>query len=343
MVISRRAALKTLAGLPLVSLLPAQERTPPSPLLPERLQPGDKVGLINPAGRIDKRETLKDIEDTLRDLKLVPVRGNHLRDQYGYLAGTDADRAEDIHRFFRDESVKALLAARGGWGCNRLLPLLDYDLIRSHPKIVLGYSDITSLLVALHARTGLVTFHGPVGISTWNAFTRYYVQKVLFEGRAVTFRNDHPAPVKEPGLTDFQVITPGTARGRLWGGNCSVLSALIGTGYLPDPTDTILFLEEVEEEPYRIDRMLTQFKLAGILDKLAGFIWGQCTRCEAEHPDRSLSLADLMQDHIAPLGIPAFSGFLTGHIENKFTLPIGLPVTLEADRGRVTLLQPAVR
>ncbi|NOZ75712.1 MAG: LD-carboxypeptidase [FCB group bacterium] len=342
--LTRRNALKILGALPALPLLgDSNQRQSPQPvMLPAHLSPGDRVGLINPAGAIYQWKTIRKIEKILRSLDLVPVRGKHLLDTYGYLAGTDADRVQDIHDFFDDPSITALIAARGGWGCNRLLPLLDFQLLRRHPKIIMGYSDITSLLVAVTSQTGLVTFHGPVGVSTWNEFTLYYVRKVLFEGQAVTFSNMTPKHDIAEDEMEFNLIRGGSASGKLWGGNLSVLSAMVGSEYLPDPTGTILFVEDVDEDIYRIDRMLTQLKLAGILEKISGFIFAQCTGCTPENPDHSLSLMELMNDHIYPLDIPSWIGFLTGHISNKFTLPIGLPVTMDADRGVLVMNQPAV-
>lgn len=340
--LTRRTALKIIGALPALPLWAAVDRTASPSLFPVRLRPGDRVGLINPAGAIYKEKTIREIEKTLRSLDLIPVRGNHLLDTYGYLAGKDEDRVQDIHHFFSDPSIAALLAARGGWGCNRLLPLLDYQLIRNHPKIVIGYSDITSLLVALTSQTGLITFHGPVGVSTWNDFTLHYFRQVLFDGASVTFNNEIPRHKSIPEEMKFHSIRGGSATGNLWGGNLSVLSAMVGSKYLPDPAGTILFVEDVDEDIYRIDRMLTQLKLSGILESIAGFIFAQCTGCNPENPDHSLTLMELMHDHIVPLGIPSWIGFLTGHISDKFTLPIGASVTMDADRGLLTMNQSAV-
>jgi muramoyltetrapeptide carboxypeptidase len=344
MTIERRAFIKTLglglAAIHVPSSLAAQTATIRRP---PRLKEGDTVGLINPAGATFLKDDIAVVTETMAALGLKVKSGAHLLDRYGYLAGRDNDRADDINEMFDDGSVNAVLAVRGGWGCNRILPLIDYDLIRRHPKILMGYSDITSLLVAIYARSGVITFHGPVGTSTWNQFSVDYVRRILFNGEKVQMRNP-PASGDVLAKTKDRVetITPGTARGRLVGGNLSVLAAMVGSGYLPDWKGTILFLEETDEHIYRVDRMLTQLKLAGILEKLSGFVFGKCTNCGPGEGYGSLTMEELLQDHIVPLGIPAWYGAMIGHIENKFTVPVGCDVEIDATEGAITILEPAV-
>jgi muramoyltetrapeptide carboxypeptidase len=239
--------------------------------------------------------------------------------------------------------VDAILCVRGGWGCNRILPLLDYKAIAAHPKIILGYSDITSLLTAIHARTGLITFHGPVGASTWNTFSLDFVRRVLFNAEAVAM--DNPKATGD-GLVvtkdRVQTLTPGTVSGRLVGGNLTVLTAMLGSAYLPDWSGTILFLEDTNENIYRIDRMLTQLKLAGVLDRISGFVFGKCTKCGPGEGHGSLTLEEVLNDHIKPLKIPAWYGAMIGHIDNKFTVPVGVRAEINAERGTITMLESAV-
>lgn len=300
---------------------------------PPRLKVGDTVGLINPASIIKA----SDIQQTVQVLSALGLKvklGKHLLDRYGYLAGKDADRAADLNAMFSDPTVQAILTIRGGWGCNRILPLLDYAAIRRHPKIIMGYSDITSLLLAITAKSGIVTFHGPVGTSKWNPFTLDYAKQVLWAGDSVTMRNT--------STTIVETINPGIARGKLIGGNLSVLTAMLGSNYLTDWQQSILFVEEVGEDIYRIDRMLTQLKLAGILNQISGFIFGQCTNCKADNPLESLTLSQVFRDHLQPLNIPAWSGSMIGHIEDKFTLPLGVQVEVDASQGTIKMLESAV-
>ncbi len=314
-----------------------------SALKPPRLRAGDTVGLINPAGATFHPEDVVIARETMAALGLKMKAGAHLLDRYGYLAGTDKDRAADINSMFADGEVKAILTLRGGWGCNRLLDLVDYPLVAKNPKILMGYSDITSLLLALNAQTGLVTFHGPVGVSSWNTYSTQFVQKLLFNAEVFSMENP-----REPGdyLTQRKdrvlTISGGKAKGKLLGGNLSVLTAMVGSDYLPDFDGNILFLEEVGEEIYRVDRMLTQLKLAGILGRLSGFVFGRCSDCEPGKTYGSLTLEEVLDDHIKPLGIPAWYGSMIGHIEDKFTIPWVLKLKLMPTSGRISLLEPAV-
>ncbi|MEG4444156.1 LD-carboxypeptidase [Microcoleus sp. AT9_B5] len=343
MTLRRRVLLRTFGltaiGTQLLPLAKPSNRiaqtnlSPKSAIEPRRLQVGDTVALINPAAFNYEKE-VQPFFKVLDNLGLKVKLGEHFYDRYGYLAGKDADRAADVNAAFADDSVQAIFTGMGGWGCGRILPLLDYDIIRNNPKIILGFSDITALLLAIYAKTNIVTFHGPLGASSWSPFTVDYVKKVLFEGGSVTMQNSKGV--------QFQTIGRGTARGKLIGGNLSVIAAMVGSAYLPTWENSILFVEEVGEEVYRIDRMLTQLKLAGILDRISGFIFGQCTKCEAEKPQESLTLAQVLSDHIRPLKIPAWYGSMVGHIREQFTLPIGLEVEIDADSGTIRLLESAV-
>ncbi|MDM9583447.1 LD-carboxypeptidase [Nostoc sp. GT001] len=301
---------------------------------PPRLQAGDTVGLIAPAGIVDAKD-IEAAQKLISQLGLKVKLGKHILDRYGYLAGKDSDRAQDVNLMFSDRTVKAIIPMRGGWGCNRILPLLNYSLIRSHPKILIGYSDITTLLLAINARSQMITFHGPVATSTWNQFTVDYFKRILFNGEAVTMQNLNPSEVR------VETIASGKARGKLVGGNLSVLSAMVGSPYLPSWNKSILFVEEVGEDVYRIDRMLTQLKTAGILNQITGFIFGQCTKCSlGDEP--SFTLMQVLQQHILPLGIPAWYGSMIGHIKDKFTLPIGVEVEIDAELGTIRMLEAAV-
>lgn len=303
-------------------------------LKPSRLQIGDTVGLIAPAGIIDAKD-IEAAKKSISQLGLKVKLGKHILDRYGYLAGKDADRAQDVNVMFSDRSVKAIIAMRGGWGCNRILPLLNYSLIRSHPKILMGYSDITSLLLAINARSRVITFHGPVATSTWNQLTVDYLKRILFNAEAVTMQNLNPREVP------VEMIAPGKARGKLVGGNLSVLAAMVGSPYLPSWNKSILFVEEIGEDVYRLDRMLTQLKTAGILNQIAGFIFGQCTNC-SPGDEPSFTLMQVLQDHIIPLNIPAWYGSMIGHIKDKFTLPIGVEVEIDTNIGTIRMLEAAV-
>ena len=310
---------------------------------PPRLREGDTVGIISPAGITWDPDRLAIFEESLAALGFRTRTGTHALDRWGYLAGHDHDRADEINSMFADPTVNAIFALAGGWGAARLLPLIDYDVVQANPKIVLGFSDVTSLLLGLYAKTGLVTFHGPTGNSTWNGFTVDHVRRVLMQGEAVTFVNpkdqgDHLTQVDNR----IHTIQEGRASGRLVGGNLTVLTAIVGSDYLPDWRGHILFLEDVGEDVYRVDRMLTQLSLAGVLGQISGFVFGRCSDCDSEGGYGSFTLKEVLAHHIEPLGIPAFYGSMIGHIRDKFTVPLGVEAEIDATAGSIRLLQAAV-
>jgi muramoyltetrapeptide carboxypeptidase len=339
MMIKRRQFLTTLGLSTLATQIPVftakSQNSLSNSIKPPRLEKGDTVGLVAPASIVNT-EDVETAKQALEKLDLKVKIGQHILDRYGYLAGTDANRAQDINAMFADNSVKAIIAIRGGWGCNRILPLLNYPLIRSHPKIILGYSDITSLLLAINARSRLITFHGPVATSTWNEFSVDYFQRILFNGETVTMQNS----TTEEGK--INIITPGITQGKLIGGNLSVVAAMVGSSYLPTWRKSILFLEDIGEDIYRVDRMLTQLKTAGIFHQISGFIFGQCTNCKSDEGEPSFTLMEILKDHIQPLKIPAWYGAMIGHIRDKFTVPVGLNVEINAEAGTIKLLESAV-
>lgn len=335
------AAASTLA-LPFKVATGAAER----PLIkPPRLKTGAVVGIISPASATFVQEELDIVIDAVRGLGLVPKLAPHARDRYGYLAGTDTERAADINQFFQDKQIAALLPIRGGWGCSRILPYLDYQIIHQNPKIIIGFSDITSLILGINARSQLVTFHGPNGLTSWRKPQTEYFRRVLFNGELVTFVNSKDGDDADRLMqvkNRIQTITPGKARGKLIGGNLSVLSGIVGSPYLPNMAGAILFLEDTGENIYRLDRLMTHLKIAGVFDKLAGFIFGQCPGCTPDADYGSLTLEEVVWGHIQPLKIPAFYGAAIGHLENIVTLPIGLNVEIDATKGAIAMLEPAV-
>lgn len=335
------ATALTVAGLSLPSRLAASS----SLLKPPALQTGMGVGLISPASATFRQEQLEIVIDAVKALGLIPYPAPHLLDRYGYLAGKDRDRADDVNQFFTNPQINLLLPLQGGWGCSRILPYLDYSTIKKNPKVIVGFSDITALILGIYAQTGLITFHGPHGLTGWRSPQTDYFRRVLFQGEAIKYQNE-PDPADSDRLMQvnnrIQTITAGKAQGKLIGGNLTILSTLVGTPYFPDVRGAILFVEEVGESIYRVDRFLTHLKLAGILDQLGGFIFGQCTNCPPDWDYGSLTLEEVIRDHIEPLSIPAWSGANIGHLETIITLPIGLPVEIDAVAGTIQLLVSGV-
>jgi muramoyltetrapeptide carboxypeptidase len=312
---------------------------------PSRLQPGDTIGLIEPASNSDEEFDLVLAEEAIVALGLKPKRAPHLLARYGYLAGADKDRAADINTMFADKEVRGIFAVRGGWGSARVLPYLDYGLIKANPKLLIGYSDITALHMAIAARAGFTTIHGPNAGSAWGKASVASFRQVAFDAEMPTFQNPKAAEdrlVQRNWRT--QMIRGGTAQGRLLGGNLTVLTALVGTPYLPNFDGAILFLEDVDEAEYRIDRMLTQLGQAGVLKNLAGVIFGQCTGCRAKDGNSisGFTLGDVLRQHLGRLDIPAFQGAFVGHMPDQFSLPIGTLAEMDASTQTLRLLEPAV-
>lgn len=305
----------------------------PDVILPPKLNRGDLVALMAPAGAIFNDDTTPKAKAALESMGFRVIVGETATKRYGYLAGDDQFRASEFTKFLVDKEVKAIIALRGGWGCARMLPYIDMTLIPDNPKIICGFSDITTLLLAINKQIGLVTFHGPVGNSTWEGMTAENFLDVVQARKS-------PIVMKSP---DTKVIREGFASGRLYGGNLSIICSLIGTAYLPDFTNSILFLEETEEEPYRIDRFLTQLQMAGILDKLNGLVFGTCAKCEPEEPEKSFTLDEVLDFHFKDRKYPVIKGFAVGHIKDKFTLPVGLPATLDTSKLTLTLAEAAVK
>ena len=307
----------------------AQPQPQPATRKPPRLRPGDTVGLVQPAGFAADLEGPQTAIETIRAMGLVPKLGQHLYDRHGYLAGTDEARAADVNAMFADPSVRAIFAARGGWGCARMLPYLNWDVIRANPKLVIGFSDITALHMAIAARAGFATVHAPTAGVNWGPQSLETFRVLAFSGGLPFYPSPGAQPTGMPApvgaAAAFETIRPGRASGRLLGGNLTVISTLMGTPYLPSFDGAILFLEDVDEPIYSIDRMLTQLGLAGILGKVAGVVFGKCARCGSPGASgASFTLSDVLGRHLRPLNVPAFSGATIGHVANQLSLPDGV-------------------
>lgn len=331
------AALMALPGAVAATSVPA----PPARRLPLALSRGDTVGLVSPSAAMDDPLNLQIAQEVLQALGLRVRTGAHFDSRYGHLAGSDTQRADDLNTMFADPDIRAVVAVRGGSGAARVLPLLDYGVIAANPKPLLGYSDITALHCAIQARTGLVTFHGPNGSGSWNRFNADQFRRVFFDRELMRYENvADPGDELVPRTGRTVTLTGGRARGRLLGGNLTVLTALAGSPYLPDFSGAILFLEDVSEAPYRVDRMFSTLKLMGALDRVAGVIFGECTDCQPGRGHGSLTLSQILDDHLRPLGVPVYSGAMIGHIREQFIVPVGADVEMDADAGTFRLLAP---
>ena len=323
------------------------DRTPhqaPTVTLASRLQPGMTIGLIAPASNGFEDQDIEFAMDIVRSLDFKVKPGAHLFDRSGYLAGTDAARASDLNAMFKDPGIDAIFCARGGFGASKLLPLIDYDAIARNPKVLLGYSDITALHLAINAQTGLITFHGPIATQQFSPYTLAAFQQVLQTVPTAPIIAAPPPFAQTPGRAEranrLKTLKPGRATGRLIGGNLSLITHLLGTPYAPNFKGAILFLEDVDEAPYRIDRMLTALWLAGVFEQIAGLVIGKFTNARVSGP--SLSVEAILRDRVAPLAIPVLQGLMIGHIDDQATVPVGAMARLDADQQQLTVIRRSI-
>jgi muramoyltetrapeptide carboxypeptidase len=312
---------------------------------PAVLKPGDTVGLITPSTYVSNPDSLQLAERTMDFFGLKYKYGRNVRKRNGYLGGTVEERVADLHEMFADPAVRAVFALRGGYGSSQLLDRLDYGLIRRNPKIFLGYSDITALHLAIHRRSGLVTFHGPTPLSRFSPYTQEHFRRALFEPKPLgVLRNPPDSDPLRPAHST-RTVRPGKARGPLTGGNLTLISTTLGTPYEIDTRGKIFFLEDVEEQPYSIDRMLTHLRLAGKFDEAAGVVFGECADCRPRdfRPsfESNFSLGEILDEILGKLRVPVLFGLTIGHTPDQLTLPLGLMATLDADDGTLAIEESA--
>jgi muramoyltetrapeptide carboxypeptidase len=298
------------------------------PIKPRRLKPGDLVGILAPAGPVEEEELLPGVEA----LELLGFRvrlSPHALLKEGYLAGPDELRLQDLHALFLDDEVKAIICARGGYGSLRLFDRIDFDLIRKRPKILVGYSDITALLLAVYKRARLVTFHGPMlkDMTKNQGSNLSFLTKLMTSPEAVTMR-----------FEGAEVLRRGSAAGKVLGGNLSLITHLLGTPFMPSLKGALLFLEEKGEAPYRIDRMLTHLRLSGLLSRCAGVMAGTFEDC-----GEPSAVGALIEERLGDLPVPIMIGLPIGHGEVNTSLPLGVKAVLDTGKKTLTLSEPGVR
>lgn len=318
-------------------------RTSRRPLIkPRALKAGDTIGLVLPASSVFEDDEITYAKQQMEALGFKVLLGQHVYDRWGYFAGKDEDRAGDINRMFADDNVAAVVCYTGGWGSPRILPLIDYDLIARRPKVFIGFSDVTVLLNAIHQRTGLVTFHGPTGGSTFETYTAENFRRVVMTAQPAGLlqQPSKRADVLVDRANRVIRVAGGKATGPLVGGNLTMLASTMGTPYEVETDGAIFFLEDIREDLYRIDRMLTQLALGGKFSKVAGVVFGRCTECGYKGP--TFSLEEILRDRFGKLGVPMISGVSFGHIEQKLVLPVGVRATLDADAMTLTIDEAAV-
>lgn len=293
--------------------------------LPPPLTEGSRVALVAPSGPLKDESDLEKALENTRSMGWEPVVGAHILEREGYLAGVDESRRSDLNRFAEDPSIDAIWCIRGGYGASRLLNGLDYTAWRDRPRALIGYSDITALHASIGPRAELVTFHGPTARAHLTEFTRSSLCRAVTDG-AVT--------LADPNIVTLQT---GAARGRLAGGNLAVLTALCGTPFVPHLDGAILVLEDVNEAVYRLDRMLTQLRLSGALDRIAGIAFGQFTEIPEDQSNEARSLDDLLAEVAEQCGVPCVARIPLGHIDDQWTIPLGRTAVLDADANTITI------
>ncbi len=316
-----------------------------SPIKPARLRPGMTVGLVTPASNVPENEELYAAIDLVKSLGFDAKPSTNLFSRTQYLAGSDRERAADLNAMFADPDVDAIFCVRGGYGSGRLLRDLDYDVIRANPKILMGYSDITALLNSINLHTGLMTFHGPIAGTNFSEYSLEQYRRVLVNPTGQTRIGEPPPFETSPGVVErtnrLTPIVPGSAEGRLVGGNLSLLVTLMGTPYEPVFDDAILFLEDVSEPPYSVDRMLTHLWLTGKLERVAGVVLGKFT--DDDYDSNTFSMEEVLRDRFEPLGIPTLRGVMIGHVDDQTVVPVGARARLDVDARSLTLLEAAVQ
>jgi muramoyltetrapeptide carboxypeptidase len=308
-------------------------------LKPKRLKKGDLIGLVSPASTIADASRIDRGVNYLERLGYRVTIGKNALKTYGYLAGTDEERVEDLHAMFSNKAVKAIFCIRGGYGTPRLLSLISYSLIRKNPKIFVGYSDITALQLAIWKKSRLVTFHGPMlGVDLadpLDAYTEELFWRVLTSSKKAgnVLQTDEPV----------SILREGRGAGILLGGNLALMTAILGTAYAPSFDDAVLYIEDLSEEPYRVDRMLTQVRHAGILARCRALLGGKFTDCDPKDPAKpTLTLEQVFQETAATLSVPYIANLPFGHESKKMTIPMGIRSRVDTARRVVEYLEGAV-
>lgn len=314
-------------------------KQPMSTLKPRALRPGDTIGVVAPSGCIRTPDGCERALSKLRDMGYAIRVGESVNKIYGYLSGEDTVRARDINAMFADPAIDAVFCIRGGYGAPRLLDGIDYGLVRAHPKIFVGYSDITALHIALNERCGLVTLHAPMAASDM-IYHDYDALSHASLLRALT-STDALGEIANPPGYDVQTLQAGTARGKLVGGNLTLVAYSLGTPYEIDTRGRLLFLEDIGEKTYRLDGMINQLRLAGKFEDCAGVVLGDFRDCPIEYEGFGLSLDQIIRDLILPSGKPMIANLRAGHCCPKLTLPMGIEYELDASNGRLTALESA--
>jgi len=344
--IKRRHFLSGLLSISATTLLASTTKTTKitkKTLYPKRLEKGQTIGLIAPGFAVSQ-EKMTQMVFFLEQSGFKVFQTGRIG-QEGYFSNTDEQRALDVMEMFSNPNVDAILCARGGYGCTRILDLLDYKIIENNPKILLGFSDVTALIQGIYSKTGLIGFHGPVGTTIENQYAQSCIQDLLMNlSEQTTIKPVNLEESQYQSISEYQryTIYPGIAKGKLIGGSLTLITALIGTPYEIDFTDCIVCIEDIEEKPYRIDRMLTQLLGSKTFKAAAGIAFGVCAGCDTEKNQNNFTLREVIENRISPLKIPAAYGLSFGHVPDNCTLPIGAQSVFNTTLFEITVTEPVV-
>jgi len=307
---------------------------------PKKLQKGDLIGVISPASTPDDLSKIENGVNYLEKLGYRVAVAKNVGKERGYLAGEDSERLEDFHTMFSDKEVKAVFTLRGGYGSTRLLDKVNYNLIRQNPKIFVGYSDINALQLAILKMSGLVTFIGPMVATDFSGAIDKFAEEIFWN---VLTSTKKIGKLTNPRNEKFFILCKGRGEGRIVGGNLSILTSLLGTEYFPNFKDSILILEEVNEAPYRIDRMLNQLKLAKVFRQSKGVLLGRFVDCyETDVSKKTLSLNEVISDYLTTLKKPVIYNVKHGHVSDTITIPLGVKCKINSSRGFIEILESGV-
>ncbi len=307
---------------------------------PARLKKGSLIGIISPASSPDDLSTVENGAKYLEKLGYRVEIGKNVGQNFGYLAGTDQQRVDDLHYMFKKKDIKAIFCARGGYGTPRLLDKIDYSLIKRNPKILVGYSDITALQMAIMKKTGLVTFAGPMLSMDFQSDISEFTEEMFWK---ILTSNKKYGRISQPDDEKIFELHKGQARGRILGGNLSVFTSLVGTQYFPDLKDRILILEEIGEMPYRIDRLLNQLRLHKAFVNIKGVILGAFIDCNEHDPlKKTLSLGEVISEYLEGTKMPVVYNFKHGHIRNSITVPFGIVTKINTSKNIIEYTEAAV-
>ncbi|PAB59300.1 S66 peptidase family protein [Anaeromicrobium sediminis] len=298
---------------------------------PKGLKPGSVIGIVAPASPVEEEKVIGS-KKILESMGFQVKMGKSCYEKYGYLSGKDRVRAYDLNNMFADEYIDGIICLRGGYGSVRILEMIDYNSISKNPKVFVGYSDITALHIAINQRANLITFHGPMAASNMTTKLDDFTYNSFVD---MIGDNDFYGEIKNPLKEKLETLSGGRCMGKITGGNMAIICSTLGTPYEIDTKNKILFLEDIGEEPYRVDRMLNQLHLAGKLEDCLGIILGDFKDCNASDPKNSLELEEVFNDLLIPLEKPILGNVRVGHCMPMITLPLGAESIIDATRKKI--------